>query len=90
MSNRWSICDKSKQVKEHIGFHYLLTKILLFTFILMEFNIFLKHCERIQRFREMAYLKHLYRNEFDKGTISDKVLKERAYEIAKTSRYDGY
>ena len=30
-----------KIVKEHIGFHYLLTKMLLYTLILLELNIFL-------------------------------------------------
>ena len=32
----------TKEAKEHIGFQYLLTKILLFTLILSELNIFLK------------------------------------------------
>ena len=34
--------DEKKKVKEHIGFHYLLTEIQLYTFILSELNIFLK------------------------------------------------
>ena len=57
-----------------------------------------KHCERIQKFRETGSLKHLYRNELEgcfaddaaysdskdlaKTTISDEILKDRAYEIA--------
>ena len=32
-------------VKEHIGFHYLLTNIQLYTFVLLELNIFLKKYE---------------------------------------------
>ena len=42
------VSDKShdkrmtKEVKEHIGFHYLLTKIQLCTLILLELNIFHK------------------------------------------------
>ena len=32
----------TKIVKEQIGFHYLLTKILLYTLILLKLNIFLK------------------------------------------------
>ena len=31
----------NEKVKEHIRFHYLLTEILLFTLILLEWNIFL-------------------------------------------------
>ena len=59
---------------------------------------FTKHRGRIQKFREIGNLKHLYRNELDKAcfacdaaysdgkdlakrTISDKILKDRAYEI---------
>ena len=34
--------DEKKKVKEHIGFHYLLTEIQLYTLILLELNIFLK------------------------------------------------
>ena len=30
---------------------------------------FTKHCERIQQFREMGNLKHLYRNELDKACL---------------------
>ena len=52
------------------------------------------HRERIQTFREIGNLKHLYRNESDKAcskrTISDKVLKDRAHEIARNRSYDGY
>ena len=68
---------------------------------------FTKHCERTQKFRETANLKHLYRNELNKAcfahdagysdnkdlakiTISDKILKDRAYEIARNHNYDGY
>ena len=68
---------------------------------------FPKHRERIQKFRETGYLKHLYKNELDKAcfahdaaysdikdlakrNISDKTLRDRAYEIAKIRKYDGY
>ena len=68
---------------------------------------FTKDRERIQKFRETVNLKHLYRNELDKGcfannaaysdskdlakrTNSDKILKNRAYEIARNRNYDGY
>ena len=67
----------------------------------------IKHCKRIQGFRETGNLKHLYGNELDKAcfahdaaysygkdlakrTISDKILKDRAYEIARNCNYDGY
>ena len=33
--------DDKKKVKEHIGFHYLLIEIQLYTLILLELNIFL-------------------------------------------------
>ena len=68
---------------------------------------FIKHHERIQKFRETDNLKHFYRNELDKAcfardaaysdskdlakrTILDKILKDRAYEIARNRKYDGY
>ena len=68
---------------------------------------FIKHRERIEKFRETCNLKHLYRNETDKarfvhnttysdsidlpkGTISDKIMKDRVYEIVRNSRYDEY
>ena len=56
---------------------------------------FTKHRERIQKFRETGHLEHLYRNAlentcFAKRTISDKILKDRTYEIARNRNYDGY
>ena len=67
---------------------------------------FTKHCERIQKFRETGNLRHFYRNELDKvrfahnaaysgkdlakRTISDTILKDKAYEIARNCKYDGY
>ena len=68
---------------------------------------FTKHREIIQKFREIDNLKHLDRNELDKGcfahdaaysdskdlpkgTISEKILKDRTYEIARNRGYDGY
>ena len=62
---------------------------------------FTKHRERIQKFREIGNLKHLYRNELDKAcfahdagdlakrTISDKIFKDRDFEIARNLNYDG-
>ena len=59
---------------------------------------FTKHCERIQKFRKTGKLKHLYRKELAKAssaheaaysdnkcqrTISDKVLKDITFEIAR-------
>ena len=65
-----------------------------------------KHRERIQKYRETGNLKHyhLYRNELDKAcfahdaaysdlakrTISDKILNNRAYEIARNCNSEGY
>ena len=68
---------------------------------------FTKYCERIQNFKEIGNLKHIYKNELDKAcfahdaaysdskdlakrTISDKIMKDRAYKIAINPRYDGY
>ena len=68
---------------------------------------FTKHCELIQKFREIGNLKYIYKNQLDKAcfaldaaysdskelarkTISDNILKDRAYEIAINSKYDGY
>ena len=70
-------------------------------------ELFTKHSEIIQKFRETGNLKHIYKNELDKAcfaddaaysdskdlssrTISDKILKERAYKIAIIPQYDGY
>ena len=67
-------------------------------------GLFTKHRKIIQAFRETGHLKHLYRNEIDKAhdvaysdskdlakaTISDKILKDTAYEIVRTSKYDAY
>ena len=64
---------------------------------------FTKHRDRIHIFRETDNLKHSCRNELNKfffffhdaaylakGIISDKVLKDRAYNIARNRNYDGY
>ena len=53
-----------KKVKEHIGFHYLLSKIQLYTLILLEFNIFLKY----QTKSEIIQLHKLY-SEFKKMNL---------------------
>ena len=61
-------------------------------------GIFTKHREVIRKFRETGNLKHLYKNELDKfcfshdavRTISDTILKDRSYEIARYRRYRGY
>ena len=64
---------------------------------------FTKHRERTQKFRETSNLKHLYRNELyktcfahdvsysdnAKRTISDKILNNGAYEIARNYKFDG-
>ena len=65
---------------------------------------FTKHCKRIQKFRETGNLKHLCRNELGKAcfpydtsysdsknlaNISNKILKDGAYENARNRGYDG-
>ena len=70
-------------------------------------GLFIKHRERIQKFRKAGNLKHLYRNELDKvcfahdavysdskdlakRPVLEKILKDRAYEIARNLKHDGY
>ena len=57
------------------------------------------HRERNQEFRETGNLKHLHRNKLNKvcfaydlakKTISDKLLNDKAYGIARNRGYDGY
>ena len=66
--------------------------------------LFSKYRERIQKFGKTSKLKNLYRNEVEKAcfaidavcfnlaerTISAKILKDRAYEIARNCKCDGY
>ena len=68
---------------------------------------FTRHCQKIQKFREICNLKYLFRRELEKAffahdaaysdrndltnrTISDKILKDRFYEIARNCKYNGY
>ena len=67
---------------------------------------FSKIVKEFKKFRETGNLKHLYRNELDRGcfahdayseskdlakkTISEKISKDRAYEIAANHNYGGY
>ena len=63
---------------------------------------FTKHCERIQKFKETDNMLYIYKNKLDahgaeyanskdmaKRTISDKVSRDKAYEIARTD-IDGF
>ena len=64
---------------------------------------FTKYHERIKKFGNTSNVKHLYRNELEKAsfahdatysdlskrTISNKILKDRAYEITRNCIYDG-
>ena len=68
-NKRWSVCDKSqwqKKEKEYIAFHYLLTEILLFIFILLELNIFLKKYEEKSQINQ---LRTIYLEYNDNGSI---------------------
>ena len=66
---------------------------------------FTKHEQRIQKFRETGDTNYIYKNELDKAfhdaaysdskdltkrTIADKILKNKAFDIAKDPKYDGY
>ena len=50
----------TRKLKEHFGFHYLLTKIQLYTLILLELNIFLKKYEAKSNINQelTIYLEH--------------------------------
>ena len=65
---------------------------------------FTKNKERIQKFKETGDTSYIYKNELDKAyfqhdmaygdlkrkTASDKILRDKAFNIAKTPKYDGY
>ena len=69
-------------------------------------GLFTKNKDRIQKFKQTGYTKFIYRNELDKAclqhdmtygdfkdlarTAADKVLRDKAFNIAKDSKYDGY
>ena len=61
---------------------------------------FTKNKERIQKFKETGDTSYIYKNELDKAygdfkdlvrrTASDKVLRDKAFNIAKNPKYDEY
>ena len=65
---------------------------------------FTKSKERIQNFKETGDTSYIYKNELDKAcfqddmaygdlkrrTASDKILRDKAFNIAKNPKYDGY
>ena len=67
---------------------------------------FTKHCKRIKKFKETGDLNYIFKNELQisffcnskdanskdlaKRTVSNKVLKDIAYEIAIIPKYNGY
>ena len=62
---------------------------------------FIRHKERIKEFRRTGDTRYIYRNELDKAcfqhdsayadhTEADKVLRDKAYDIASNPEYDGY
>ena len=68
---------------------------------------FTKNKERIQKFKETGYSRHIYQNELDKScfqhgmaygdfidltrrTASDKILRDKAFNIAKNPKHDPY
>ena len=67
---------------------------------------FTKNKERIQKFKETEDTSYIYKNKLDKAcfqhdmaygnfkdlerTASDKVLRDKAFNIAKNPKYDGY
>ena len=69
-------------------------------------GLFTKNKERIQKFKQTGDSRYIYRNELDKAcfqhdmaygdfkdlkrTAADNVLRDKAFSIAKTPKYDGY
>ena len=63
---------------------------------------FSKNKERIQKIKETGHAKHIYRNEYDKACfqydmpyedfedLAKGTLKDKAFNIAKNSKYEGY
>ena len=53
---------------------------------------FTKNKERIQKFKETGDTEYLYKNELDKArrTAADKVLRDKAFNIDKDLKYNGY
>ena len=66
---------------------------------------FIKHEQRIQKFKETSDTNYIYKNELacfvhdaaysdskdlTKRTVADKILKNKAFDIAKDPKYDGY
>ena len=60
---------------------------------------FTRHKERIKEFKHTGDTRYIYRNELDKACFqhdsvyadqADKVLRDKAYDIASNPKYDGY
>ena len=52
---------------------------------------FTKHEQRIQKFKETGDTNYIFKNEdLTKRTVADKILKNKAFDIAKDPKYDGY
>ena len=49
---------------------------------------FIKHCERIQKFRETGNLKYLYRNELDKASFAHDAAYSDSEDLAKRTISD--
>ena len=69
-----------------------------FTYI--AYGPFTKNKERFQKFKETGETKYIYRNELDKAygdfkdfvrrSVSDEVLRDKAFSTAENPKYDGY
>ena len=49
-----------------------------------------KNNERIQKFKQTGDSRYIYKNELDKACAADKVLRDKAFNIAKSPKFDGY
>ena len=58
-------------------------------------GLFTKNKERIQKFKETGDPSYIYKNQLDKACFqhdmaSDKILRDKAFNISKNPKYDGY
>ena len=51
---------------------------------------FTKHKQRIQKFKKTGDTNYIYKNELDKACFAHKILKNKAFNIAKDRKYYGY
>ena len=53
-------------------------------------GLFIKHCERIQKFRETGNLKHLYRNKLNKACLAHDLAYSDSKDLEKRTVSDDF